>query len=65
MALTWMPEGTVVKPGDNEQRTAAKICQALYDSLGPKPSPFPEGLAPVPGDDLQRLYEKINYLRNT
>lgn len=49
-------------PGDDEQRAAAKALQILYDSSGYRPSPFPEGLAPFPGDDLQRIYEKMNFI---
>lgn len=58
----WIIEGDVVKPGDNEQRAAAKALQILYNASGYRPSPFPEGLAPFPGDDLQRIYEKMNFI---
>lgn len=59
----WFPEGNVAAPGDNEQRSAAKLCQLYYDMNGSKVSPFPEGVAPFPGDDLQRLYQKIRILQ--
>lgn len=50
-------------PSDDKMRTAAKLCQVLYDSIGEKPSPFPEGCAPKPGDDYARLLKKINALQ--
>lgn len=62
MPLTWMPEGTVVRPTDDEMRAAAKYCQLVYDSIGFVPTPYPEGPAPLPGDDLERLMKKINYM---
>jgi hypothetical protein len=58
----WMPEGNIVKPTDSEMRAAAKWCQILYDAFGEQSSTFPEGVAPHPGDDLQRLYRKIKIL---
>jgi hypothetical protein len=58
----WMPEGNVSRPSDDEQRALAKQCQLLFNSVGPRPSPFPEGLAPFPGDNEARLIEKINIL---
>lgn len=60
---TWMPEGNSASPSDDERRAAAKLCQLYYDLNGPQPSPFPEGVAPFPGDDLQRLYKKIRILQ--
>lgn len=60
----WTPEGNITMTGDDEMRSAAKWCQLLYDAHGYVPSPFPEGVAPFPGDDLQRLYEKIVFLQN-
>lgn len=57
----WMPENNVILSGDDEMRAAAKLLQILYNTSGYRPSPFPEGLAPFPGDDLQRLYQKIRY----
>lgn len=57
----WMPENNVILSGDDEMRAAAKLLQILYNASGYRPSPFPEGLAPFPGDDLQRLYQKIRY----
>lgn len=59
----FFPEGNVILPTDDKMRTAAKWCQALYDAVGEKPSPFPEGCAPKPGDDYQRLLAKINALK--
>lgn len=59
---SWMPEGNQITPGADEMRTAAIWCQLLYNTNGEKPSPFPEGVAPKPGDDLQRLFQKINAL---
>jgi len=60
---TWMPEGNTVLPSDDKMRTAAKWCQLLFDSVGNKPSPFPEGCAPRPSDDLNRLLQKIDILK--
>lgn len=62
MPLLWMPEGTEIRPSDDEMRTEAKWAQLIYDAVGPKPSPFPEGCAPKPGDDEDRLLLKINAL---
>lgn len=59
---TWFPEGNVTSPGDDELRSAAKYCQLLYNSVGEKPSPYPEGLAPKPGDNFDRLDRKITIL---
>lgn len=56
----WMPEGNQVLPSSDDMRTTAKWAQLVYNSTGPKPSPFPEGCAPQPGDDEQRLEQKIN-----
>lgn len=56
----YFPEGNVVRPTDDKTRTTAKWCQAVYDSVGEKPSPFPEGTAPKPGDSYSRLLKKIN-----
>jgi hypothetical protein len=59
----WLPEGTDVRATDDELRSAAKLCQLLYDTNGPgDETPFPEGNAPKPSDDLQRLLTKINAL---
>ena len=63
MSMSWMPEGTTVMASSDEQRTLAKWCQLLYDTNGDKPSPFPEGCAPKPGDDELRLTQKINALQ--
>jgi len=63
---SWMPEGDVILPQDNETRTLAKWCSLLYDSNGPGgQSPFPEGNRPLPGDDDERLEKKINALFST
>lgn len=62
MPLSWQPEGTQVMPGSDEMRTLAKWNQLLYDTVGERPSPFPEGVAPKPGDDAERLEMKINAL---
>jgi hypothetical protein len=59
----WLQEGNIAAPTDSELRSAAKLCQIYYDLNGPQPSPFPEGVAPFPGDDLQRLYQKIRILQ--
>lgn len=59
---TWTPEGNVSSPSDDEMRSAAKFCQILYNSVGERPSPFPEGLAPKPSDDFDRLDQKITIL---
>lgn len=58
------PEGTLILPSDDKQRTAAKLCQLLFNANGEKPSPFPEGCAPRPGDDYARLLKKINALQS-
>lgn len=53
-------------PGDSEVRAYAKWCQLLYNVNGPgEPTPFPEGNAPFPGDDGERLAKKINALIGT
>lgn len=65
MPPQWMPEGNDTLPSDDELRSLAKWCQLLYDSIGAKPSPFPEGLAPKPGDNADRLLQKIDILRNS
>lgn len=59
---SWFQEGNTAKPGDSKLRSLAKECSLLYDSLGNKPSPFPEGCQPLPGDTEQRLERKINIL---
>jgi len=59
---SWLPEGNQVLPSSDEMRTLAVWCQLLYDTVGEKPSPFPEGCAPRPGDDAERLEMKINCL---
>lgn len=58
----WLPEGNQVLPSSDEMRTLAVWAQLIYDTVGPKPSPFPEGSAPKPGDDEDRLLLKINSL---
>jgi hypothetical protein len=61
---SWMPEGDVALAGDDAMRSAAKWCSLLVSS-GNKPSPFPEGCIPMPGDDLDRLLIKIDILTNS
>lgn len=56
-------QGDAAAPGDDELRSWAKYVQILYDANGQKPSPFPEGLEPKPGDDVQRLSAKAVILR--
>lgn len=57
---SWMPEGNQVLPSSDEMRTLAVWTQLVYNSRGERPSPFPEGTAPKPGDDDERLEKKIN-----
>lgn len=62
---SWFPEGDVILPSDDEQRSAAKWCSLLIASKGNKPSKFPEGCIPLPSDDLDRLMVKIDILSNS
>lgn len=62
---SWMIENNLIMPGDDEQRAAAKWLSILYNDSGYRPSPFPEGLNAFPGDDLQRIYEKIAYIQGS
>lgn len=55
--------GDAAKPGDDDQRLAAKWCQLMLNSVGNRSSQYPEGCIPLPGDDLQRLTQKINRLK--
>lgn len=64
MPPTWLPEGDTATPNDLPIRALAKICQQWFDAVGDQPSPFPEGCAPKPGDDSQRLLIKIDILKN-
>jgi len=59
---SWIPEANQILPSLDEMRALAVVCQLLYDATGNKPSPFPEGCAPRPGDDCERLEKKINAL---
>ena len=60
----FVPEGTEVRATDDELRALAKICQRYYDLNGPGDYVgFPEGNAPTPNDDEQRLLIKINALQ--
>lgn len=59
---SWMPEGDLVLPSDDELRLAAKWCSQLIAANGNKPSPFPEGCVPLPSDDFDRLMIKIDIL---
>lgn len=61
----WLPEGTLVLPSDDEMRTAAKWCQLLLNANGNKPTIYPEGCIPLPGDDYAKLLKKINRLQQT
>ena len=61
----WLPEGNTVFATDSEIRTLAKWCQLLYNSEGNKPSPFPEGCVPRPGDNEDRLLKKIAILKGS
>jgi hypothetical protein len=56
------PEGNVSKPTDSEMRSLFKSVQLLFDSLGQKASPYPEGVRPLPSDSPQRLKHKFNIL---
>lgn len=62
---TWLPEGNVARPGGDEMRTASQWLSLLYDFYGNQPTFFPEGVRPLPSDDLQRIYEKIAFLEAT
>jgi len=62
---TWMPEGNVSKPGDDELRSWSKYVQILFDANGNKPSPYPEGCAPLPSDNIDRLARKATILKGT
>lgn len=59
----WMPEGNVTLPSDDEMRSAAKWAQLLVNQNGNRSSPYPEGCIPLPGDDEQKLYHKVNRLK--
>ena len=59
---SWLPESNTVGPGADEMRTLAMWCSILISTWGNKPSPFPEGCIPMPGDDEERLTKKINAL---
>lgn len=62
----FLPEGTTVSPFDSEMRALAKWVQLLYAVSGPGTYiGFPEGNAPTPGDDEERLWRKANALRGT
>jgi hypothetical protein len=61
MALSY-PEGASVQASDDDQRSLHKANQLYYDTYGPKPSPFAEGLAPTPADDPFRSWQKIKRL---
>lgn len=56
----WCPEGLATNPWDNEQRSLWKWCMRLYLRVGNMATPFPEGTRPLPTDDEERLYQKIN-----
>jgi hypothetical protein len=59
----FFPEGNTSLAGDDDMRSLAKTCQQLYDLFSPGDlTPFPEGNAPRPSDDAQRLQIKINAL---
>lgn len=58
-------QGDAAAPGDDELRSLAKYVQLLYDANGAKPSPFPEGLEPKPGDNIMRLEQKAVILRGS
>lgn len=49
-------------PQDIELRSLWKWCDRLYQRVGniTQGCPFPEGTQPLPGDDEERLYQKIN-----
>jgi len=61
---SWMPEANATRPSDDEMRSAAKYLQILFDANPAVASPFPEGNRPAPGDDLERLWKKINLLES-
>ena len=49
-------------PQDVELRSLWKWCDRLYQITGAiyAGCPFPEGTQPLPSDDDERLYQKIN-----
>lgn len=59
----FFPDGNVTRPGDDEMRSAAKWCQLMVNLNGNRSSPYPEGCIPLPGDDEQKLYHKVNRLK--
>lgn len=59
----FLPEGTLVRPSDDEMRTASKLCQILFNGIGNMPSPYPEGCLPLASDDYERTLIKINALQ--
>lgn len=59
---SWTPEGDRALPTDSALRSLAKKCSLLVTAVGNKASKFPEGCVPLPGDNEQRLEEKINTL---
>lgn len=59
----FFPEGILIRPTDDKMRTAAKLCQLIYNTVGNRPSPFPEGTMPLAGDDYARLLKKINAMQ--
>jgi hypothetical protein len=64
--MSFFPEGNTVLSTDDEQRTAQKLNQILFDANGNVGSvPFPEGTEPKTGDDLQRSLVKIVAIKAT
>lgn len=64
--MSMFPEGDTAKPFDDEDRSAKKLNEILYAIHGNVGfTPFPEGVQPLPGDDLRRSLVKIDAIQNT
>lgn len=61
---SWYPENNVLQAGDNEHRVIAKWCDEVFASVGNVPCQFPEGTRPLPGDNEDRLLDKIAIMSN-
>jgi len=58
-------EGNAQRSSDTKWKLLQKWCSVLYDRLGDHgPVYYPEGSRPLPWDTAQRLYTKIEALRN-
>lgn len=57
---TSMPEGNTAQPFDGEQRSWFKLASLLYESVGNRGGPWPEGTQPFVFENEQRLEQKVN-----